>query len=131
MPVSVANYINAEIEEHGSVRVGQVLKIMGCSRQYVYRLVERSKNLVVSNGVIIRVHQGKFIQSMIGWGLRIDPELLSKAIEFAEQENFDLSSVYDRPFSVDSEGVGLLRVIQALIIACSRDLPFKMTLELD
>ena len=129
--LNVDSFIYREIERVGSVRVGTVVDVCGCSRQHVYRLVDRSPDLIISEGVIIKVHQGKFLQALIGWGVKVEPELLSKAIEFAEQENFDLRSVYEKPFIVDSEGVGLLRLIQALLVAISKDLPFKMTLELD
>lgn len=116
---------------HGSVKVGKVVDVCEVSRQYVYRVVNRHPEWMITQGVIIKVHQGNFLQALIGWGVTIEPELLSKAIEFAEREDFDLRTVYEKPFIVDEDGVGLLRVIQALLIAVSRDLPFKMTLELD
>lgn len=128
---TVERYIRKEIDKNGSVRIGDVVEVCDCSRQYVYSLVNRKHDLLVTNGLIIKVYQGRFLQSLLSYGVKIEPELLSKAIEFGEQENFDLRTIYDKPFEVDSDGVGLLRVIQALLIAISKDLPFKMTLELD
>lgn len=124
-------YIRTRVTDGRTIKIGEVCEVCGCTRQNVYQIVERSTDLIISNGMILYTKNNVFLKKMMDFGMKIDGDFLTGAIKYATSPNFDPDSIFsEEGFPVDEDGNGLKTVLQALVVALTCDLPFTMTLTL-
>lgn len=129
--LTAEQYIRTRVTDGRTVKVGEVCEVCNCTRQNVYQIVDRSNDLIIMNGTVLYTKNNKFLKLMMDYGVKVEGDFLTRAIEFSTRKDFDPDSIFgSEGFPVDADGAGLKTVLQALIVALTCDLPFTMTLEL-
>ncbi len=128
--MNAIHFINDKVKRGEGVKVRTVVEKCGVTRQRVYQLVAESDDLIVTNGTIMHVRNSKFLKKVQEFGVRVDSDMLTKAIEFSLHEDFDHTQIFGQTFPVDSHGTGLLLVLQAFFVALSCDVPFTVRMEI-
>lgn len=129
--MNVEGILRQELIENSGYKVSYYADRLDVARSSIYRAAETSKDIVILGGNVFLVRNNKFLSIMASHGVTVEGETVAKAIAFSRDRTFDPHSVFGLKFETDHEGNGILKMIQAFLIALSFDLPFTMELELE